>query len=437
VHRAAARVLLASLLLAPRIARADEAEAPAPAIEEPAAAPSKNEPAPGPVVQPPNMAATPPPTAPSAGAENGKTELRVRPTGYVEVFYSYNLNRPSNGITNYRGFDNRHSAITLSNVALGATWDYGPVGGKVMLQVGSTPATYYSAEPALAGAGGANATGADLWRYVQEAYLSYKLPVGRGIVLQAGLVASPIGPEAFAVKDNWTWSRSNLFFGFPYYHLGVRATYELSDSWSATLGVFNGWNSVVDNNEAKSVQTNVTYRRGESFTINALYFGGIERPAGAPEGEYWRHDFDVVAQVQAAPALAFIAEANAGFEPTRFGTAAWVAGALSGRVRAAPWLYFAARGDRFHEVLARERGGAGRTSTPLFWNGVEWVTSATATIDFRPHESISFRFEYRHDVAEAPLYFGRNVAGDGSTALPFLPNARTQDTLLVGATAWF
>ena len=98
-------------------------------------------------------------------------------------------------------------------------------------------------------------------------------------------------------------------------------------------------------------------------------------------------------------------------------------------------LFFVVRGDRFYEHLATNAGG--ESSAPLFWNGVEWVSSLTTTLDLRPHDNVSFRLEYRHDVAEAPLYFGQNVRGDGSAASPYVPNARTQDTALLGATAWF
>ena len=92
------------------------------------------------------------------------------------------------------------------------------------------------------------------------------------------------------------------------------------------------------------------------------------------------------------------------------------------------------RGDHFHEDLATD---ATRSSTPIFWAGSEWVTSGTATLDLRPYDQISFRLEGRHDISEQPLYFRRGVQGDGSTATPFVPNARTQTTLLLGATAWF
>jgi hypothetical protein len=55
-----------------------------------------------------------------------------------------------------------------------------------------------------------------------------------------------------AVRDNWNWSRSNLFFGLPFYHTGVRATYALTEL-GITAGGYNGWNSVLDNNAEKSV----------------------------------------------------------------------------------------------------------------------------------------------------------------------------------------
>ena len=361
--------------------------------------------------------------------------LKLTPLGYVEALYAYNFNRPSNGITNFRGFDNRHNAFTLSNVAFGANAEVGPVTARIILQYGSTPSSYYASEPAFAGSGGANGTGPELWKYLQEANVAWKAPVGRGLLLQIGLVPSPIGYETFAVKDNWNWSRSNLFFGFPFYHTGLRATYEWTNELSTTVSVFNGWNSVVDNNEQKSVQATVAYKVPDKVLVQALYFGGVERPTGAPEGPYWRHHFDVFGQYDATKWLSLTGQADYGFEKNRIGTASWWAGAVYARVRPVEKVYVALRGDRFTENLATD--GAGRVSNALFWGGVEWVSSFTATLDVRPVDNLSIRLEYRHDVAQAPLYFGRNVAGDGSAATPYIPNARTQDTALLGATAWF
>ena len=63
------------------------------------------------------------------------------------------------------------------------------------------------------------------------------------------------------------------------------------------------------------------------------------------------------------------------------------------------------------------------------------MSSATATVDVRPWDDVSFRVEYRHDQAQAPLYFDGQVQVDAMDN--FVPNARGQDTITLGATAWF
>jgi hypothetical protein len=436
------RIAIGAALLSASVLTSTGARAepePDAAEEQAPAEPPAREKAPPPREEPaaptPNAEERSPPPPPEAAPPVEERKLEMTPIGYIEAYYAYNFNRPSNGITNYRGFDNRHNAFTLANAVLGARAAYGSVATRIVLQIGSTPSTYYAAEPSLAGAAGANATSSELWKYLQEANVSWRSPVGRGLILKLGLLSSPIGFETFAVKDNWNWSRSNLFFGLPFYHAGLQATYRWTDEVESTIAVFNGWNSVVDSNEEKSVQTSVSYRLEGTLLLQALYFGGVERPsASRPEGPWWRHHFDAVVRWDPAERIAFAGQADFGFEPNRIGTARWIAGAVYARVEPLRRVFVAVRGDRFHEHLATDH--TGRTSAPLFWGGVEWVTSGTATIEARPHAHLSIRFEYRHDVAASPLYFGRDVRGDGTAAAPYVPNARTQDTLLVGATAW-
>ncbi len=200
--------------------------------------------------------------------------------------------QPDNGVTNFRGFDNRDATFTITNVALDAQWDDGSTVGRVALQVGHTPSTYYLAEPSLPGTAGANATNGELWKYVQQAYVGNRFGEEEDLLATAGVFLSPIGPEGIAIKDNWNWSRSNLFFALPFYHTGLRAAKTIDDRWTATAGVVNGWNSVVDNNRDKSVFGQITWSEADHLTASALYFGGVERGEGAPEGSPWRHSFD-------------------------------------------------------------------------------------------------------------------------------------------------
>lgn len=347
--------------------------------------------------------------------------------GYAEAFYQWNFNAPSNGLTAWRGFDNRHNTFTISNVSLDVQWDYEGVVGRVALQVGHTPSSYYLAEPGQSGAAGVNASGDVLWKYVQQGFAGYRFPVGRGLLVQAGLFLSPIGPEGIAVRDNWNWSRSTLFFALPYYHTGVRASLPLTERWVVTLAGYNGWNSVVDNNPEKSLSVQATYAVPEMLAVSLLYFGGVERNVGALEGRAFRHLLDAHVTWLATPFLSLLLHGNGGFEPNALGVSGWLGAALAARFTVRTWLFVALRGDVLHE----RRGVA----QPIFF-GVDLVGSATGTVEVRPHPRVSFRLEYRRDQASAPLYFRGAVEGDGVTT-PWVPTRNAQDTLTLGVTTWF
>lgn len=364
------------------------------------------------------------------GETTGRIGKRASLTlsGYAEVFYQWNFNEPSNGITNYRGFDNRHNSFTIDNAVLDALGSLGPVDVHVALQVGHTPDSYYLAEPISPGTSVVGTTGPDAWKLLQQANVGYQAPLGRGLLVEGGIFLSPIGPEGIAIKDDWNWSRSDLFFGLPYYHTGLRVSYPFTDRITVTAAMFNGWNSVVDNNPEKSGMAQLTYNLTDKLTYQLLYFFGVERPAGAPEGRAWRHLFDSYLAYYPTRWLALLAHVDGGFEPNRFGTSGWAASALYLRFHPLAWLYLAARGDFFYEWVPT---GA----TPIFWAGVPWISSATATADFRPYDLISFRVEYRHDQAAGALFFDHRVP-TSLTGIA-LPNARRQDTLTFGVVAWF
>jgi hypothetical protein len=343
--------------------------------------------------------------------------------GTVETFYQWNFNRPSNGLSQYRAFDTRHNTFTLQNIALGAAYEGTHAFARLTLQAGLTAFTYYLAEPALAGSPGAAATGPQFWQFLQEAVVGYVFDDARRFRVAGGLFLSPIGPESMNLKDDWYWSRSNLFFALPFYHVGAAARFDLTERWALTAGVSNGWLNVVDNNPEKSILLKAAWTVPDRFRFHVLYFGGVERPTGAPEGRAWRHMLDVIAVWQANERVAVRAELNGGLEPNAFGLDAWGAGQLGARVRVLPWLFVAARVD-----LLMESTPAG--GTPIFFPS-PWVSSATATVELKPVETIALRLEYRHDQAGAPMYFGGTVPADGRATF------HLQDTLTLGVVAWF
>ena len=374
-------------------------------------------------------AQTPDEQTTTQAASTGVAPAPYTLSGYVEAFYQWNFNRPFNDITNYRAFDNRHSTFTLANVALDAQWDYQNLIGRLTLQIGHTPSTYYMAEPVREGSSGANASDLTLWKYLQQAYAGYRF--FDRLTVATGIFLSPTGPEALAIKDSWNWSRANLFFGLPFYHTGARASYALTDAWSITLAAYNGWNSVVDNNREKSLAAQITFTRPK-LAASLLYFGGVERARGALEGQPWRHMTEAHATATITSWLSLIGHVNAGVERTRFGNARWAAAAAYARAQLLPPLSLAVRGDFFREHAPQNARGR---ASPLFWP-VARVSSLTTTLDYRPHQRVSFRAEYRHDRAADALFFAGRNDPNVEPAMA-LPTRRKQNTLTLGVTSWF
>jgi hypothetical protein len=374
--------------------------------------------------------------------------------GWVEAYYAWNFNEPSNGITDQRGFDNRHNSANLSIAAIDTHWDWEGINGRITLQWGSTPATYYLAETSTPVAGSSiGAQNIGLWQFVQQAYVGYHVP-GTGLTVQGGLFLSPVGVEAMAVRDNFLYSRSTLFFGFPFYHTGFRASYEVDSTLTFTVWLINGWNTVTDNNREKSFILSASWSPSSAVSLSFNYVSGIERPTGdtARGGTYvgnladnaWRHVFDLNGTITPTEWLAFQSQVTGGFEPNTFGIERFLAGMLDVRVRPIDWLAIAARGDFFWDHVATNALGS---SSPIFYPA-EWVSSFTAGIELRPHDHISFRLEFRHDqaadwacngaVQTGCAYFQGTVAGDGTTmATQWVRNAASQNTVTIGTTGWF
>jgi hypothetical protein len=368
-------------------------------------------------------------SAPAIAQPTAEPPVRLTVGGFLEAYYQAQFQNASNSLTNLRGFDNRSRTFTLSNVALDVKGEKGPITGHVVLQIGHTPSTYYLAEPVSLGTGSVDTSSGELWKYVQVASLTAKLP--NDWVLEAGLLPSPIGIEVIPIKDNFNWSRSNLFFGLPFYHTGITAAHPIAGGWTGKLHVYNGWNSVVDNNRSPSVSVSAGYA-SDTTTAQVLYFGGDERPTGALEGAPWRNLLDAYVQHALTSELTIAAQGDVGIEPNDIGTSAWAA--IAGYVKYAvtPALYVAGRGDYFYEKVAKD---GEVTASAIFWP-TTWVASGTATVAYQPADGVSVRLEYRHDHAASDVFFGGDVAVD-PVAGTFIPDRKAQDTLLLGATAWF
>jgi len=472
-QRGVAQAVVAYIaLLTAAAAQAQSAPAPAAPIESapsaPAAAPA-TVPVPqaeplvtAPIEAAPLEAATAtsrpsePPVEPRAPADAAEGERPAQPvetseeaeapwsdavtlSGYAEAYYSHNFAKPENGITNNRWLDEKHNSFTLQTVVLDVAAEKGPVSAKLTLMFGPTADRWYFEGAQVP----ASETGVYLnpakysnetWKHIQTAYVAYRAPVGEGLVLQGGLMPTQVGYEGAAIKDNWNWSRSNLFNYLPFFHVGLRATYPVSDSLSLTAAVYNGWNQASDLNKAKTISLQSSLLRDE-WLFNLLYLGGFERAKGQdPAGEPWRNLFDAVVQYDVLPMLSLGTNLDGGFERNDLGVQSWFAAALYARAKATDWLYFALRGDGIFEQNAERNIENASVTSPILLGGSDHILSGTVTAELRPIDGVSFRLEYRHDDSDAdvPLFYTR-----GFDAAGLQRTSSVQNTLTLGMTGWF
>lgn len=363
---------------------------------------------------------------------SGGAGAQLSLSGYLEAYWAWNFNRPANGVTNHRVHDNRHNAFVLGNAAIAADFGYKRMESRLVLQTGAVPAND-RAEGATWDFRAANAAEGKPWRIVQHASVGYRVGVGDGLLIEMGLFASPMGPEQLAIHQQWNWSRSTLFSALPIVQAGARAAYPLTRGLQVRAGVLNGWSGMLDNNEDKTVVAEVLYDLPRRFKAGVRYVGGVERAKAAPEGRPWRSMVDGHLWGRPNRWLGLAVHGNGGTEQTKFGAATWGGLALYGRVQMGRMLGLSLRADGLRQIVPRNERGA---ADPILF-AAQWVASGTATIDVRAQEHVALMLEFRHDHGGTPLYFRGEVLGSGSSASPWEANTLSQDTLLIGATAWF
>jgi hypothetical protein len=356
-----------------------------------------------------------------AEADERKWYDRIDVSGYVDVYYAFNTNQPlsyDNFIPNTGTTAKKHNQFSLNLAAVDISM-VDPVIVHLVFNFGSGTNILHAEEPT------GTAIGPGVWQFIQQAYVGYKVPIGRGLTIEGGIFPSHVGIEVFPSKDNWNYTRSWMAEESPYYQAGVRVTYPFTERLSAQLLYLNGWEIIGEDNNWKTFGTQLQWAHPKvTLLLNTLI--GPEQPN---EHSTWRFFFDGIAQVQATRRLQLAAAFDYGFEMLPAGGFGhWYGGAVYGRVQCLGWLWVTGRVDVYHDGLGSPPG-----VTRVLTGVIQTLAEGTLTIEAHATDHLILKLEGRYDHSTQPVFDAHGFSM--LTAQPLLTNQ--EGLIVLGAVGVF
>lgn len=341
--------------------------------------------------QSPDAAAPPADTAsaqaaaPAPGSESFFRSITVY--GIGDAYMLGNANRPPDGDNLLRNFDTRSGEVRLNYVEMAferKTSERQAFGFRADVGAGPTARMVGAPEP-----------GPDPLKYMQQAYVSVRAPIGSGLSVDVGKFVTPAGAEVIETQDNWNYSRSLLFaWAIPYYHAGVRASYAVSGTVTATGFVLNGWNNVKDNNASKTVGGQIVIAPTPRFSIAGVWIGGAEQA----DSDGWRNLIDAVVNVAITPRVKLQLNADLARDRGLGPGAGWHGVSAAVRAQLTPEWAIAPRLEWFADPQGASTGV------------IQDVTEATLTVQRAIVAGLAARAEYRVDHSSTAFFPSRDGA---------------------------
>ena len=318
----------------------------------------------------------------------------VTVSGFVDGYYSYNLNGPQNQTNLYHNFDFRSNDFNVSLVELNFVKpvdDKNKAGFYIGLAFGEAAdavACGACASPVVLGF--TTPPAESPYKNFRQAYASLLLTPS--LQLDFGKFVTQHGSEVIESKDNWNYTRSLLFsWSIPYYHSGARLIYTLNDKVTLMGNITNGMNNVVETNNGKTygVQLAVTPLKTLPIVIN--YMTGPELNVGVSDTQSL---LDVVATWNISDALSLMANYDSGAQKQASGAgtgdAKWSGFAVYGRYAFTGSYAAAIRVEQFDDTNGFRTAFAGGQK----------LTEGTVTLEKAASGGSLIRVDIRQDKSD-------------------------------------
>lgn len=381
--------------------------------------------------QTPTVPATAPAAQTSAPTPPAASVWSIGPldiSGFLDVYYSYNANTPSNqsaaGTYNMLyNFNDETDQFAVNAAKLTLSHDPDPVGVHIDLLFGRTDAQM----------NGTSTSEESSTKYLEQAFVSFKPPTAKGFEANLGKFTTAAGAEVIETKDNWNYSRSILFaHAIPYAHLGLRTSMPVSKVETIGFQVLNGMSTTTKNNAGATLALTSALVKPK-YTWNVNYFTGPQN-YGTQKG--YENLLDTTLLL--TPNAKLSAYLNYDYGQNRDhtykskGTVVgdnvlnhWQGAALAVREQVAPQDALAGRYEFYYDPQAFTTASADETA-----NGIthrHQFQEYTLTYEHKWAEGLLARVEYRRDWTNFNYY----TKGDNDSVV------KAQSTMTAGFVAFF
>lgn len=211
---------------------------------------------------------------------------KIAIAGYLDTYYNYNFNQPKDGNISYLVSMNRHNEANINLAYIDLRYKSERLRARFVPGFGTYVNTNYASETGTL-------------KNLIEANAGLKIFKDKEIWLDYGVLSSPYTNESAISKDHLMYTRSFAPEYVPYYLSGLKLSMPLGAKITAYLYLINGWQQIQDQNQGKSVGTQIEYRPNNKNLINWNTYLGDERSSLSPNNRmryftdlYWIHNPD-------------------------------------------------------------------------------------------------------------------------------------------------
>lgn len=363
------------------------------------------------------------------GVQKVGEKLGLKISSGLSTSFQWDFNEPSNFKAGLREFSDTHSRYFVDLFQLTLSHKAEPKPGELGSLVQIDAGRY--ARDLKADWNGTGFVPDQQWEFheleLQQAWIAYNIPLGRGLTLKGGKMNALVGVESIEPWNNANYSRSFLFdFGAPFTNTGGTFTYPFTDMVELEVGGVVGWDNFEDNNDSASATGQLRLTPNDKFRMKVGGIIGPEQSCGGPAltlpgGERCNGNFrgvvDVVAEMrpldELGVKLAYLYGSEDEASAVTLGRHSTWSG-FEGVIRYDFLGCFTAavRGEWFQDAQgSRTASNLGRVDlSPR--RLTLWEVSADLKAMLSEH--IYIRTEYRHDEANDDVFLsGRSIFHPG------------------------